>query len=92
MRKDNELMGTLAMGESNGKLVQDEGFYKAIMDAFRGCAVEVHAVYMPEKASLPGWFSAAVDLFRPGQTYRVYFSHEGNHRVRIEHLERWFFG
>lgn len=86
-----QLSGSLVLSEE-GKLVEDQELYRALSDAFNGCAVSVHAIYMPEKNYYPGCFMAAVDLFRSGRTYRVYFANEGKGRIRIEDISRWRFG
>lgn len=90
---DEQLAGALVINEQEGKLLDNGELYRAVADAIKGGVKEVHAVYAPENNTInPGWLSAAVDLFRHGQTYRVYFSHDGNNQIRIEHLERWYFG
>jgi len=87
-----QLDGCLVADKKSDRLIEDEGLYQAVKDAFGGCAVEVHAVYAPETNYYPGWLSAAVDLFRHGNTYRVFFSHDGNYQLRVEHLQEWRFG
>lgn len=90
-----ELDGCLVTDE-NGTLIEDEGLYKAVKDVFWGCAVEVHAIYAPENNCRPDWLSAAVDLFRLGNTYRVWFTYNGantgSYHIYIEHLEKWWMG
>lgn len=90
-----ELDGCLVADE-NGRLIEDEGLYKAVQDALSTCAVEVHAIYAPENNYRPGWISAAVDLFRSGNTYRVWFTYgganTGSRHIYIEHLEKWWMG
>lgn len=86
-----QLSGSLVLAEE-GKLVEDQELYHALSEAFNGCAVNVHAIYMPEKNYYPRCFMAAVDLFRSGRTYRVYFANEGKGRIRIEDISHWRFG
>lgn len=76
----------------SGRLIEDEGLYRAVKEACGTCALEVHALYAPEDTHMPGWYSTAVDLFRPGMTFRVYFSLDDDGRVLIEDLRRWYFG
>lgn len=85
------LAGSLVPSVSSG-LIEKPTLYQAVSDAFHGCAVEVHAIYRPDNNYYPGWLLAAVDLFRAGQTYKVYFSNEGDGQVRIEDICRWKFG
>lgn len=87
-----ELQGSLSVGKHDGQLIEDEGLYKAVKNAFGICIQEVHAVYIPEDNHMPGWYSAAVDLFRPGMTFKVYFSLDENGKVCVEDLHRWRFG
>ena len=87
-----ELDGCL-IADENGRLIEDEGLYKAVKDVFGACATEAHAIYTPESTYRSGWLSAAVDLFRPGNTYRVWFTcngaNTGSYHIYIEHLEKW---
>ena len=87
-----QLNGCLVADEKRGQLIENEGLYKAVADAFGACCIEVHAIYAPDNDYWPGWLTAAVDLFRPGKTFRVYFSHEGNNQVRVEDIMEWRFG
>ena len=86
-----QLAGSLVLSE-DGKLVEDQELYRAVENAFNGCALNVHAIYAPENNFYPGWLCAAVDLFRSGRTYRVYFSNDGDGRIQIEDISRWRFG
>ena len=86
-----QLAGSLVVSE-DGKLVEDSELYQTVSHAFNGCAVEVHAIYQPDNNFMPGWFLAAVDLFKSGRTYRVYFSNVGNGKIQIEDISRWRFG
>ena len=54
---------------------------------------EVHAVYEPDDSEVfGGCYLAAVDLFNPGTTYKVWFKINDEGTICVEHLERWWFG
>ena len=54
--------------------------------------IEIHAVYEPEGSKPFGaFFCAAVDLFKPGLTFRIWFKLENDVPV-VEWAERWHFG
>lgn len=84
-----QLNGCLVADEKRGKLIENEGLYKAVADAFGACCIEDHAIYRPDNDWNPGWLTAAVDLFRPGKNFRVYFSHEGSNQIRVEDIMEW---
>ena len=55
--------------------------------------VDIHAVY--EKgghSNHPEWYCAAVDLFRPGMTFRAYFTLDEYGQIFVEDLQQWRFG
>ncbi len=53
----------------------------------------IQEIYEPDPAELlPDCYMAAVDLFRPGQTYKVFFKIDENGHVDVWHIERWRFG
>lgn len=55
--------------------------------------VEIHAVYEKGSSSNhPEWYCAAVDLFRPGMTFRAYFTLDEYGQIFVEDLQRWWFG
>lgn len=68
--------------------------YKSFEKFLQNIYYDLHAIYEPETTTgLPNtWYSAAVDLFEPGQTYRVYFTLDEEGKPHIEHLERWYMG
>lgn len=54
---------------------------------------EVHVVYEPNGEPVFGdCFCAAVDLFKPGMTFRVYFKEDENGETIIKDVQRWYFG
>ena len=62
---------------------------KALAQALKGLYFEIHAIYEPNER---GWYCAAVDLFRPGMTFRIYFTLGEDNQIKVEHAERWYFG
>lgn len=63
--------------------------YAGIEDFFQNMYVKLHAVYGPEEN---GWYCAAVDLFDPGMTFRIYFTLKEENQVVVEEVQRWFIG
>ena len=53
---------------------------------------EIHAIYEPDGSAINGdCFCAAVDLFKPGFTFEIYFrATEDN--IEIVDISRWYFG
>lgn len=71
-------------------LVKSQELYTAMEKSLQNVHFEIHAIYEPDGDS--GWHCAAVDLFRPGMTFRLYFTLRENHEIYVEHMERWYFG
>ena len=64
--------------------------FLAFMDAI---FVDIHAVYdKGGNSDYPEWYCAAVDLFRPGMTYKIYFTLTDNGQISVVKLQRWWFG
>lgn len=64
--------------------------FSAFMDAI---FVDIHAVYdKGSNSAHPEWYCAAVDLFRPGMTYKIYFTLTDGGQISVEDLQRWWFG
>lgn len=79
-------------------LTNNEKLYEALEAALRARCVDeeyifVRAIYEPEDDGGPhsGYYSAGVDLYEPGETYRVYFITTEN-GVAIDSIRRWFMG
>lgn len=77
-------------------LNENEKLYQKLTDSLQNPYTELRAVYEPENTGIEdnifnNCYSAAVDLFRPGMTFRIWFTHE-NGKIEIIHAERWFFG
>lgn len=57
--------------------------------------VDIHAIYDPDEEETgiyKGCYLAAVDLFKPGMTFRVYFTLDENGEIDIFDVSRWRFG
>lgn len=77
----------------DGKLISDPKVYQQVAGWLKSRFVGIHAIYSPgNNASEPEWYLAAVDLFEPGQTYKVYFTLDEKRGIRVKLLERWYFG
>lgn len=75
------------------KLISEPELYQQVAGALKSRFVGIHAIYAPGSNSLePEWYLAAVDLFEPGQTYKVYFTLDEKRGIRVKLLERWYFG
>ena len=73
-------------------LTQKENLYEKLEDVMKHAYADVHAIYDPDGSDPYGdCYSAAVDLYQPGMTFRVYFK-ENADGLRVEHAERWHFG
>ena len=54
---------------------------------------EIHGIYEPGSEHIfNDCYCAAVDLFRPGMTFRIYFTLGKDNQIKVEHAERWYFG
>lgn len=80
-------------------LVENEKLYEALEDALRDVCSEVghmfiHGIYEPEDDGGPyeGQYRAAVDLYEPGETYRVYFTVNDDGVIIVGDIRRWFMG
>ena len=74
----------------SGELIEDETLYELFRHKTGSACVDLHAIYAPEENLTP-CFSAAVDLFEHGLTFRVYFNIQ-NDTIEIIDLKRWWFG
>lgn len=75
--------------ETKRGIVMKDLVREAIEKSFQSIYFEVHAIYEPEEH---GWYTAAVDLFQPGMTFRVYFTLTEDQQIQVENAERWFMG
>lgn len=74
-------------------LTQNHNLYTKLENTIKQLYFEIHAIYEPEgDEGFDAYYCAAVDLFREGDTYRVYFKLDENGNIEVKHLERWFFG
>lgn len=65
-------------------MITDE-LYQKLGNAY----IDVHSIYEPDDK---GRYLAAVDLFTPGTTFKVYFKLGDDGNIIVENIERWFFG
>ena len=74
-------------------MIQDEKMYEQLRSQLKNIYFDVHAIYEPDGSdSIWGRrYCAAVDLFRQGLTFRLYFSIQDG-EIYVEHVERWYFG
>ena len=75
-----------------GMLVENEDLYRSLEKTISQMYCEVHAIYEPDGAAINGdCFCAAVDLFKPGFTFKIYFrTNEDN--IEIVDMYRWYSG
>lgn len=77
----------------------NETLYEALEGALRDFCGElnhlfIHAIYEPEDDGGPheGQYLAAVDLYEPGETYRVWFEINPDDVIIIGDTKRWLMG
>ena len=73
-------------------LVENENLYHCLENTISQMYCKVHAIYEPDGSAINGdCFCAAVDLFKPGFTFRMYFKMTENN-IEIVDISRWYFG
>lgn len=70
-------------------MLSSEAIFEAMTQLLKDLYFELHAVYEPNER---GWYCAAVDLFHPGMTFRIYFTLDENGQIKVEDVNRWHFG
>ena len=66
---------------------------KALEQALKDLYFEIYGIYEPDDSHIfSDCHCAAVDLFRPGMTFRIYFTLEKDNQIKVKHAERWYFG
>lgn len=74
-------------------LVEDEALYAAMKGMIQNIYFDLHAIYEPGTHSYKkDWYCAAVDLFNPGMTFKVYFTLDKDGQIHVEEVSRWLFG
>lgn len=74
-------------------LIENQELYQTLESAIKNMFVEIHAIYAPDGGEpYPDCYLAAVDLFSPGTTYKLYFKINENGQIQVEYLGRWYFG
>lgn len=74
------------------ELTKEKALYEQLQTAIREMHSEIHAIYEPDGSEFFGdCYCAAVDLFSPAFTFRVYFKIVDG-ELDIQHVERWNFG
>ena len=72
-------------------LVENENLYRSLEKTISQMYCQVHAIYEPDGAAINDCFCAAVDLFKPGFTFKIYFrTIEDN--IDIIDISKWYFG
>lgn len=62
---------------------------------FQNLYYDIHAIYDPEglgASYLGNCYTAAVDLFEPGMTFKVYFKILDDGAIKIIDIHRWYMG
>lgn len=73
-------------------LTQKENLYEELEVIMKHAYVDILAIYEPDGSEpYSDCYCAAVDLYKSGMTFRVYFK-EKPEGLRVEHAERWHFG
>ena len=74
-------------------LTNNQELYKRLQTVNQALYAEIHAVSeLGTNTAFPDWYCAAVDLFRPGMTFRLYFTIGEDGEIRVEDLARWWMG
>lgn len=74
-------------------LINDNKLYEQLKNTIQNVYFDIHAIYEPEGGKVfEDCYCAAVDFYKPGSTYRVYFKLDDTGNIEIEHLGTWFFG
>lgn len=78
-------------------LIEDSELYDNLNKFIGNLYIDIHAIYYPESKTpnrtnpFSDCYLAAVDLFREGNTFRLYFKINDD-GIRVEWLEKWWFG
>ena len=76
-----------------GKLINNKDWYEALGNKIKDIYFDIHAIYTPDgHGSYGDCYMAGVDLFKPGLTFRVYFTYDDGENMIVEYAERWRFG
>ena len=71
----------------------NQELYKQLRSVIQSLYAEIHAVYEPgTNTACPEWYCAAADLFRPGMTFRLYFTIGEDGKIKVEECSRWWMG
>lgn len=75
------------------ELVKNKEIQESLQKAMQHIYFDVHAIYEPDGSEIYGdCYLAAVDLFKQGMTFRVYFKINESGAFQAEYVERWHFG
>ena len=78
-----------------GELINNQEKYAQMREALKALYVEVHAIYEPEGTESDPYFGdcycCAVDLFRPGLTFRIWIKIVDG-KIEFRSGDRWYFG
>lgn len=73
-------------------LSENKELYNCFENAILEMYFKIHAIYEPDMSAINGdCFCAAVDIFKPGFTFRIYFKLIDN-IILIVDVDRWFMG
>ena len=74
-------------------LTNNQELYKQLQSTVQNLYVEIQAIYEPgTNTACPEWYCAAVDLFRSGMTFRLYFTVDEDRAIKVEEVSRWWMG
>lgn len=74
-------------------LTDNQELYKQLQSTVQNLYVDIHAVYESgTNTACPKWYCAAVVLFRPGMTFRLYFAVGEDGKLKVQEVSRWWMG
>lgn len=73
-------------------LSENKELYNCFENGILEMYFKIHAIYEPDMSAINGdCFCAAVDIFKPGFTFRIYFKLIDNTIIIVD-VDRWFMG
>lgn len=79
--------------DAHGELIENPELYDNFRSFMGSVCAELHAIYDKGSDSHhPECYCAAADLFRPGMTFKIYFTIDDAGQIFVEDLQRWWFG
>lgn len=73
-------------------LSENKELYNCFENSILEMYFKLHAIYEPDRSTINGdCFCAAVDIFKPGFIFRIYFKLIDNIIIIVD-VDRWFMG